>query len=89
MNQMSNLNLMWDYQAVGAKLVNVPINHLSMLKVKGSNPGASIFKFGLFQFSKWLCLDKNENLWISVALLILNDWTTVNAKSYSEQLHGF
>ena len=29
-----------------------------MLKVEGSNPGASILKFGLFQFSKWLCLDK-------------------------------
>ena len=55
-----------------------------MLKVEGSNPGASILKFGLFQFSKWLCLDKNNNLGISVALLVLNDWTGVNAKSYSE-----
>ena len=44
-----------------------------MLKVEGSNPGASILKFGLFQFSKWLCLDKNNNLEISVALLVLND----------------
>ena len=26
-----------------------------------------------FQFSKWLCLDKNNNLGISVALLFLND----------------
>ena len=59
-----------------------------MLKVKGSNPGASILKFGLFQFSKWLCLDKNNNLKISVALLVLNDWTGVNAKSYSEELHA-
>ena len=55
-----------------------------MLKVEGSNPGASILKFGLFQFSKWLCLDKNNNLRILVALLVLNDWTGVNAKSYSE-----
>ena len=44
-----------------------------MLKVEGSNPGASILKFGLFQFSKWLCLDKNNKLEISVALLVLND----------------
>ena len=49
-----------------------------MLNVEGSNPGASILKFGLFQFSKWLCLDKNNNLGISVALLVLNDWTGVN-----------
>ena len=33
-----------------------------MLKVEGSNPGASILKFGLFQFSKCLRLDKNINL---------------------------
>ena len=26
-----------------------------LLKVEGSNPGTSILKFGLFQFSKWLC----------------------------------
>ena len=44
-----------------------------MLKVEGSNPGASILKFGLFLFSKWLCLDKNNNLEISVTLLVLND----------------
>ena len=50
-----------------------------MLKVEGSNPGTSILKFGLFQFLMWLCLDKNNNLGISVALLVLNDWTGVNA----------
>ena len=55
-----------------------------MLKVEGSNPGAAILKFGLFQFSKWLCLDKNNNLGISVALLVLNDRTRVSTKSYSE-----
>ena len=55
-----------------------------MLKVEGSNPGASILKFGLFQFSKWLYLDKNNNLGISVVLLVINDWTGVNAKSYLE-----
>ena len=55
-----------------------------MLKVEGSNPGASILKFGIFQFSKWLYLDKNNNLGISVALLVLNVWTGVNAKSYSD-----
>ena len=55
-----------------------------MLKAKGSNPGASILKFGLFQFTKWLGLDKNKNLRISVALLVLNDCTSVNAKSNSE-----
>jgi hypothetical protein len=43
-----------------------------MLKVENSNPGASILKFGL-QFSKWWCLDKNNNLRISIALLVLND----------------
>ena len=53
-----------------------------MLKVEGSNLGTSILKFGLFQFSKWLCLDKNNNLGISVALVALNDWTSVNAKSF-------
>ena len=37
-----------------------------MLKVKGSNPGASILKFGLFQFSKWLHFDKSNNLGILV-----------------------
>ena len=42
-----------------------------MLKVEGSNPGASILKLGLFQYSKWLCLDKNNNLRISVALLVI------------------
>ena len=61
-----------------AEWVNVSINHLPMLKVKGLNLGASILKFGLFQFSKWLCLDKNNNLGILVLLLVLN------AKSYSE-----
>ena len=55
-----------------------------MVKVEGSNPGASILKFDLFQITKWLCLDKNNNLGISVALLVLNDWTGINAKSYSE-----
>ena len=36
-----------------------------MLKVEGSNPGASILKFGLFLFWKWLYLNKNNNLiWI-------------------------
>ena len=54
-----------------------------MLKVEGSGPGASIQKFGLLQFSKWLGLD-NNNLGILVALLALNDWTRINAKSYSE-----
>ena len=44
-----------------------------MLSVEGSNLGASILKFSIFQFSKWLCLDKNNNLGISVALLVLND----------------
>ena len=52
-----------------------------MLKVEGSNAEASILKFGLFQLSKWLCLGKNNNLRISVALLVLNDWTGINAKS--------
>ena len=51
-----------------------------MLKVEGSYLGVSILKFGLFQFSKWLCSDKNNNLGILVELLVLNDW---NAKSYS------
>ena len=39
-----------------------------MLKVESSNLGASILKFGLFQFSKWLCLDQNNNLGISFRL---------------------
>ena len=56
-----------------AEWVNVSINHEPMLKVKVSNPGVSILKFGLFQFSKWFCLDKNNNLGVSVALLVLND----------------
>ena len=55
-----------------------------MLKVEGSNPGLFILKFGLLQFSKWLCLDKSNNFGISVASLVQNDWTSVNAKSYSE-----
>ena len=37
------------------------------LKVKGSNQGISILQFGLFQFSKWLRLDKSNNLGILVA----------------------
>ena len=41
-----------------------------MLKVKVSNPGITNLKFGLFQFSKWLCLDKNNNLGILVVLLV-------------------
>ena len=44
-----------------------------MLKVEGSNLGVSILKFCLFQFSKWLRLDKNNKLGISVELLVLND----------------
>ena len=56
-----------------AEWVNVSINHQPMLKVKGSNPGVSILKFGLFLVSKWLCLEKNNNLGISVVLLALND----------------
>ena len=55
-----------------------------MLKVEGSNLGLSILKFGLFQFLKWLCLEKNNNLGILVVLLVLNDLTSINAKSYSE-----
>ena len=42
-----------------------------MLNVGGSHLGATILKFGLFQFSKWLGLDKNNNLGISVALVVL------------------
>ena len=38
-----------------------------------SNPGASILKFGLFQFFKGLYLDKKNNLRILVALLVLKD----------------
>ena len=52
-----------------------------MLKVKGSNPGASILKFGLFQSSKWLCLEKNNNLRILVALLVLNDWIALTLRA--------
>ena len=59
-----------------------------MLKAEGSNQGVSILKFGLFQFSRWSLLDKNNNLGILVVLLFLNDRTSVNAKSYSELLHG-
>ena len=55
-----------------------------MLKVEGSNPGVSILKFGLFQFLKWLHLDKNNYLGILVALLVLYDLTSVKAKSYSD-----
>ena len=44
-----------------------------MLKAEGSNPGPSILKFVLFQVWKWLCLDKNDNVGISVALLVLSD----------------
>ena len=49
------------------------INHEPMFKVKGSNPGTSILKFGLFKFSKCLTLDKNNDLAILVALLVLNE----------------
>ena len=55
-----------------AERVNVSIIN-PMLKVEGSNPGASVLKFGLFLFSKRLCLGKNNNLGISVMLLVLND----------------
>ena len=44
-----------------------------MLKVEGLNPYTSILKYGPFQFSKWLHLDKNINLKILVVLLVLND----------------
>ena len=53
-----------------------------MLKVEGSNPGISILKFGIYPFSKGLRLDKNNNLEISVELLVLSDWISINAKSY-------
>ena len=43
-------------RAVVAEWVN------QYLRSMGSNPGASILKFGLFLFSKWLCSDKNNNL---------------------------
>ena len=54
-----------------AEQVNVSINHYTMLKVEGSNLSISILKFVLFQFSKWLHLDKNNNLGILVGLLVL------------------
>ena len=44
----------------------------SMLNVEGSGPGASILKFDIFQFLKWLCLDQNNNFGILVVLLVLN-----------------
>ena len=50
-----------------------------MLKVEGANPGISILKFGLFQFSKWLRLDKNNNLGILVALLVIELALTLRA----------
>lgn len=53
-----------------------------ILKAKGSNPGASIMNFGLFQFTKWLCLDKNNYTGILDALLVIYDWTSINAKSF-------
>ena len=56
-----------------AEWVNVSINQETILKVKGLIPGISILKFGLFLFSKWLRLEKNSNLGISVALVVLND----------------
>ena len=59
-----------------------------MPKVEGSNPGVSILKFGLFQFSHVVAFGKNNNLGILVALLVLNDLISVNAKSYSEYIHG-
>ena len=42
-----------------------------MLTVEGSNPSISILKFSLFQLSKFLHLDKNKNIRILVALLVL------------------
>ena len=51
--------------------------------LEGSNLGTSILKFGLFQFSKWLHLDQNANLGILVALLVLNDCTSVNAYKWT------
>ena len=51
-----------------------------MRKVESSSPGTSILKFNLFQFSKWVCLDKNNNLGIAVALLVLNDWTMLTLR---------
>ena len=59
--------------AVVAEWVNMSINHQPMLKVEDSNSGASILKFGLFHFLKWMCLDKNNNLGILVVLLVLTD----------------
>ena len=53
-----------------------------MPKVEDSNPAASILKFGLFLFLKCLPLDMNNNLGISVALLVLYDFTSVKAKAY-------
>ena len=58
---------------MAVECVNVSINQQTMLKVEGSNPGIYILKLDLFQFSKWLRLDKNYNLGILVALLVLND----------------
>ena len=44
-----------------------------MFKVEGSHLGASIRKFGPFQFSKWLCLDKNNNnLGVSVVWYVVH-----------------
>ena len=71
------LNILIANRALVAEWVNVSINHNPMLKIEGSNLGASILKFGLFQFSKWLCSEKNNNLGISVELLVLNDWTQI------------
>ena len=51
---------------------------------EGLNTGVFIQKFGLFQFSKWLRLAKSNNHGILIVLLVLNDWTRVNTKSYSE-----
>ena len=45
-----------------AEWVNVSINNEPILKDEGSNPAASNLKLGLFQFSKWLLLAKNNNL---------------------------
>ena len=56
-----------------------------MFKVEGSNLGTSIMQFGLFQFSKWLCLDKINYLGILVALLVLKDvyeWTMATQFSF-------
>ena len=67
------LRIAYSNRAVVAEWVNVQSIINPMLKVEGSNTGASILKFGLYQFSKWMHLDKNNNLGISVALLVLND----------------